>query len=1074
MNRFTKTALVAIIALLFIPMKHQAQAPQFNHNSETIELDITDIALFEERIFFMHNLLSDSRFDVVNGNRDGVFVISADETYASLNLSATFAGFRAELSERFSAMDKIEAAETAIAYKADLPHNIIASLMTDFYVRSRENNTCATSDPFCTDNGMYQFPAGVNAGSGESGPYYNCLYSQPNPAWYHMRIANPGGITIHMYSTPSVDIDFCCWGPFADPITPCPDGLTADKVVSCSYSTSATENCIIPTSAQTGDYFILVITNYSNQACNISFSKTGGNGTTDCGILPPVVNNSGPYCAGQTIQLTANGQAGSSYSWTGPGGWTSTQQNPTRTNCTVAMSGTYTCTISLGGQTNSATTEVVVYAQPTANAGPDQTIIYGATAQLSGSGGAGSFTYQWAPANMVVNPNAQNTQTVALTSDQTYTLTVTNSQGGCTSTDQVTIHISGSNMVVSPGPDVSICQGSSATIQANAGGGTGNFTYSWTPTTGLSDPTAFNPTASPTQTTTYTCTVSDGMSTQSVSVTVTVNDVVVTDEYVSICPNQTYSWHGTTYTAPGVYEYNTTTPQGCEETDYLHLEYYPTYDETTITAAICDGDAFYYNGNIYTETGQYANTLQTIHGCDSIVRLNLTVWPDNGITLNEVTVCPEQLPYLFYGEEYYENGTDVLVLDTDIHGCDSAVRLILHVSDYYQPPTETKYVGYYDTPSYDWYIPEAGTTITYTEGGLHTEVLPTSACEGIFTLDLHFGQIPAVQHETIATCDSYDWYVKGVKVGTYTNSGNIPYSIPLCEEENNLNTQYMYYNPSSPNTPIPCTKDYMLHLTMHHSSIHEGDFVNNTACDSVVWDFGWNGESYTFYENTVVTKTIETRHGQCDSVVTMTIQNMKYTPRPTITCSDWQIEFPHHPITATEFNVNRYTYYASDPKSDATWINSQCEWSISKDSWRIIPSNDNRSCTVYAMDWAEDTIWLTFKAVNQCSGASGVMERYWLKPSFYGIEETDAYPAAVSVIPNPNNGQMELRFENMEGRINVKVCNVSGALVDSFEVQATQAPYSHSYAMKRLSNGVYFFTFSDGKRTVTKKVVIIH
>ena len=223
-----------------------------------------------------------------------------------------------------------------------------------------------------------------------------------------------------------------------------------------------------------------------------------------------------------------------------------------------------------------------------------------------------------------------------------------------------------------------------------------------------------------------------------------------------------------------------------------------------------------------------------------------------------------------------------------------------------------------------------------------------------------------------------------------------------------------------------------------------------------------------------MTKTIETRHGQCDSVVTMTIQNMKYTPRPTITCSDWQIEFPHHPITATEFNVNRYTYYASDPKSDATWINSQCEWSISKDSWRIIPSNDNRSCTVYAMDWAEDTIWLTFKAVNQCSGANGVMERYWLKPSFYGIEETDAYPAAVSVIPNPNNGQMELRFENMEGRINVKVCNVSGALVDSFEVQATQAPYSHSYAMKRLSNGVYFFTFSDGKRTVTKKVVIIH
>ena len=51
---------------------------------------------------------------------------------------------------------------------------------------------------------------------------------------------------------------------------------------------------------------------------------------------------------------------------------------------------------------------------------------------------------------MVVNPNAQNTQTVSLTSDQTYYLTVTNPQGGCVSSDQVTIHISGSNMVVTP------------------------------------------------------------------------------------------------------------------------------------------------------------------------------------------------------------------------------------------------------------------------------------------------------------------------------------------------------------------------------------------------------------------------------------------------------------------------------------------------------------------------------------------------------------------------------------------------------------------------------------------------
>ena len=152
---------------------------------------------------------------------------------------------------------------------------------------------------------------------------------------------------------------------------------------------------------------------------------------------------------------------------------------------------------------------------------------------------------------MVVNPNAQNTQTVQLTQDQTYTLTVTN--GSCTSTDEVTIHISGSAMTVTAGPDISICQGGSGQIYVSAGGGTGNLSYSWTPTTGLSNPNIYNPIASPSQTTTYTCHVTDGQTSQNVSVTVTVNDVIVENEYQSICPDETYPWHGTEYSNAGTF-----------------------------------------------------------------------------------------------------------------------------------------------------------------------------------------------------------------------------------------------------------------------------------------------------------------------------------------------------------------------------------------------------------------------------------------------------------------------------------------------------------------------------------------
>ena len=270
--------------------------------------------------------------------------------------------------------------------------------------------------------------------------------------------------------------------------------------------------------------------------------------------------------------------------------------------------------------------------------------------------------------------------------------------------------------------------------------------------------------------------------------------------------------------------------------------------------------------------------------------------------------------------------------------------------------------------------------------------------------------------------------------------------------------------------PYPCSEVYQLHLTINnsHSMAH---LEYDNQCDSIM--FNWMGEPQCFRANGTYTFEGETTHG-CDSAMVVTVTNMKYTPRPLIECSDQSIEFPHLPITATEFNVNRYTYYAYDTLTDHTWINAQCEWTISKESWRIVPSDDNRTCTVYAMDWVEDTIWLTYRAVNPCQG-DGVIARYWLKPSFYGIEEQqESYPAVVDIMPNPNNGQMTLRFENMEGDLNVKVHTVSGALVDSFALKGIGVGDTYNYAMKRLGNGVYFFTITDGKRSVTKKVVIIH
>ena len=252
-------------------------------------VNITEIENFDERVIFLHNLAKDARFDVINGEAAGMFIVSAAQGYEDLDLELAVKEFTTENANQFSMMDKVQAADVARAYKSEMPVEFTNSLMMDIYAKSRENALCADAYPFCTDEGMYEFPAGVNAGSGEPGPDYDCLYTTPNPAWYYMKMADPGDMDIYMYSTPSVDIDFCCWGPFADPISPCPNGLTSDKVVSCSYSANPTEHCMIPATAQTGEYYILVITNYSNQTCNINFSKVAGSGSTDCTIIPPAI-----------------------------------------------------------------------------------------------------------------------------------------------------------------------------------------------------------------------------------------------------------------------------------------------------------------------------------------------------------------------------------------------------------------------------------------------------------------------------------------------------------------------------------------------------------------------------------------------------------------------------------------------------------------------------------------------------------------------------------------------------------------------------------------------------------------
>lgn len=204
--------------------------------------------------------------------------------------------------------------------------------------------TCITATPIC-DGTANTYPSSYGSFSAESGPNYGCLASQPNPAWFYFKIDTTGNIIINITQIAigggGVDVDFICWGPFTSPTVPCSGGLSG-TAVDCSYSTSFMET--VNVNGVAGEYYILMITNFSNVPANVTFAfDTASTGIVSCNesCVTNAYNNS-PLCANGTLQLIATNHFGvGTYNWTGPNSFTSTLENPTISSVSVLDEGWY-------------------------------------------------------------------------------------------------------------------------------------------------------------------------------------------------------------------------------------------------------------------------------------------------------------------------------------------------------------------------------------------------------------------------------------------------------------------------------------------------------------------------------------------------------------------------------------------------------------------------------------------------------------------------------------------------------------------------------------------------------------
>ena len=70
------------------------------------------------------------------------------------------------------------------------------------------------------------------------------------------------------------------------------------------------------------------------------------------------------------------------------------------------------------------------------------------------------------------------------------------------------------------------------------------------------------------------------------------------------------------------------TAAGCDSTVHVDLTVYPVYD-TLLYASTCANNPYPFEGSFYDEEGTYTHRLTTVHGCDSLRRLQLEILSRN-------------------------------------------------------------------------------------------------------------------------------------------------------------------------------------------------------------------------------------------------------------------------------------------------------------------------------------------------------------------------------------------------------------------------------------------------------------
>jgi hypothetical protein len=189
----------------------------------------------------------------------------------------------------------------------------------------------------------------------------------------------------------------------------------------------------------------------TNGSCpNVDTLATGNTASVPGSIATPAISGNSSICAGASTTLSVTGGTYYAYKWS---------TGASTSSISVNAGGTYTVTV-YGNCASATATKTITASSPTTSIthnGPT-TFCQGGSVTLDA--GAGYSAYNW--------NNGSTSQSITVSTGGNYSVTVT--QNSCTASDVETVTVNNATASITPSGTVTICSGSSVTLDAGVPG----------------------------------------------------------------------------------------------------------------------------------------------------------------------------------------------------------------------------------------------------------------------------------------------------------------------------------------------------------------------------------------------------------------------------------------------------------------------------------------------------------------------------------------------------------------------------------------------------------------------------